>query len=685
MSGKPIMNHNRKRVFVAASFLGLLLCIGVLGALFLVQQDKSGTHVRNQEVLRSDQGNRNVEDSKAFGSPDQDGSTTPKSSLFGDLNEYSNSFDSKRALLSFADGATVHELVGLFRESLELPMFLGSIRATHWLQGIVLTKLVTIDINKASSLLEQLDSPATESVLYRIMREWNQVHSDEAVKLLSSFDRRLIIRGFRGLVDGGNFLSRSKLLEIGTELGFEEKYVIDLLDRPQKPQIQISWNELAAEFERVDTKDAIQMIELRRQASSYVLAEGLNSLSSVLELYDNLSSDNLSSTDRISLDRAPSRLLGEIAQNDPEEVFEFVVQLGKKIDVDLISQVAAAWFVADPDALWKRLSRRDLKDIQDEITQDVIRYWSLRGRDETLISLEKFPSKYHDQVFLQVAQFVSMKAPFDALELLPHTSDWSEPEKESNSIGNFSFDFSTPDFATFGILSAAAREDPIATMEWINSEESKLHASMKQHHLNVVVLSWTGSDPLKAFEIALQTPLKEGTAGPEADVVGGMLRKGDVDQAIALLPRVRDGETKADAYRSVSWKLEELDRIDEAIQLGGDLPEHDREKYNQSIAWRVGDRTPYNYLLAGIRQLPSQELQSEAARSAISSAMMSNDFNEQQTNRLKEFLTDEDKQVVDRMQDLDRKAIMEKLPEELPTTEEGIKKLLKDLEIELNE
>ena len=678
------MNQPKQRIYLAALIVGFLLCVGVVGAFFFVPRDNSPSLVQDSEPLQSDRGNQDVLDSKPVRSLTQNSSITTKHPLPVVSNEKRDQFEKKRGLLRLVSGATEQELIGLFLDNLENPLASGSLTTTYWLQSIVLTKLVSINIERARSMVEQLEDRTAETVLYVTMRNWNRIHTNEAIKFLTSFDDRLRSRGFRGIVDGGSYLSRSELLEIGKEIGFEEEYVTRLLDQPQLAQVQTSWSELATEFENIDSSDQIQMLQVRGKVASYVLAEGLNSLPAVFELFDQQSTDNMSQMDRILSKMPRLSLVSDISQDDPEVVFEFVVQLGEDIDVDLLSAVSEVWFETDPDALWNRLSGADLKGVQDRVTQNVIRHWSNREPDVALISLDKFPSKHHDEMYLQIARGKSQDSPLEALELLPFTSDWSSPRRDSNFLGDRAVNSSMRRFPFKHIVSAAAEVDPVATIEWINSEESQLHDSMKQQHLDTVFQSWTRSDPVKAFEMALQTPLKDGASGLEATVVS-WLSHSDVDQAIALLPRVRGDETKADAYQSVSRQLEEQDRIAEAFQLGNDLPEHDREEYNRSLTLHVGMRAPFNHLVTGIRQLPTRELQSEAASSAItiSGTLMSNDLTDQQVEELKEFLTDDDKQIVEMMQDIDMKALTEKLPEELPTTEEGVKKLLKEMDFEL--
>ena len=651
------MNQPNKRFYIFAAFiLGFLLCVGILilGALFWAKRDNSSTLARNGEVLRSDHN----EDLRSVEWQRQNSTSKTYSSLSDIANEYSGLFDMKRAMLNLVDGATEQELVGMFRESLDSPMDLGSINTTHWLQSVVLTQLLNINETKVSNVIAQLNDHSAESVVYGIMQEWSQVHVNEAIRFLTSLDSGLRSIGFQGLIAGSSFLSRAELLAMGSELGYEEEYVTSLIDRRQIALERVSLNDLKSEFERrVDADDIRHLYQLKQKALSYVLAEGLDSLPPVLELFDSLPMDNMSSMFRSMSDWFRADLVSDISQDDPEGVFEYILRLDEDIDTELLSAVSEVWFATDPKALWNRLSGEDLSSVQEEVTEDVIRHWCSQQPDIALVSINEFPTKYHDDVYLEVAKGMTDDDPVAALELLLLTSVWPETPPDSSRTGDSSYRPPRPNFSIKQIVSDATKADPIATIEWLNSEASKLDDSTRQQYLDEVFKGWSSSDPERAFEMALQTPLTDGESGLEATVVG-WLSFNDLDQAIALLPRVREGETKAEAYQKIARRLEDQDRLSDAIQLGNDLPENDREEYLDSLASSVGTRTPFKYLEAGIRELPSQELQSRAASAAFmfSGTAMHPDLTDQQQSQLKEYLTADDARFVKVMVDIKKKS-----------------------------
>lgn len=642
------MSRSEQRNVVIALTIGLMVCIGCATYLLLRPDRDSSVVEQNATTPQDIAGDEDLLASRSLGVRPQKESSTIQQPRSESLSENDEAFASKHALLSTVSRAPENKLVEMFVESLENPLVFESISTTYWMQSVVLTKLVNIDINKTKSLLDRLSERSAETVLYAVMCEWSRVHANEATTLLASLERYLKEQGFRGLIDGGKFLSRSKLLEIGTTIGLEEKFVANLLDRQQTAQIQVSRKDLEQEFENIDFTDPLSLGQLSEIAANYIRATGLDVLPEVLNLFDELSGHNMSDADRFNLNASRTRVVSYIAKDDPEAVFDFVAPLATGADIELLSAVAQVWFSVDPDALWNRLSESNLSGVKHEVTQSVIRHWSRIEPEVVLISLNTFPSEYHDQVYLDVAEGMRSDSPFEALALLPHINDWSAPEHEAGFMHDISVKSALKRATLRKIISNSSQANPVATIEWINSEESQLHESMKLEYLDEIFKSLSQSYPEKAFDLALRMPLEDDEQGFEATVLDSLI-KTDLDRALALLPRVRAGETKAHIYGRISWEMEAQDRILEAIQLGDDLPEHDREKFRQSLASRVGRRTTLDHLVTGIQQLPTLELKSEAASTAIhmKGLPMSNNFTDSQVDELKEFLTDDDRRRVE--------------------------------------
>ena len=653
------MNQLRPRVYITTLILGFILCGGLLGTIFFMNWDNTGISSQNATFPNSDQRDHSVVDSRSGRTFTQNSLTTETRSISDILNDFGTTFDTKRVLLQFINEATEQELVGVFRESLAYPIATGAMNTTYWLQSLVLAKLVSNNNGQAQSLIKQLDEQTAKTVIYGTMCSWNKVQVNEAITFLASLEDSLRSRGFQGLISGDNFLSRSELLSIGRKLGYEEEYITRLLDQSTQAHAPISFNDLESEFENIPLENRFRVFQLQRKAVAYVRAEGLDSLRPVLELFDKLSTNEAWGLEQILFQHQRSRLVADLAKDNPEEVFEHVLHLDEDVDVDLLSAISEEWFKTAPEALWNRLKSVELLEFQVEIAEDMIRSLTRKHPDLSLMSLNKFPSEYHDQVYFGIARGTVGESPLDALELLPLTTVWNQPRENQGRPEESVIRVSRPHIMIEQIIADAAANDPIATIEWLNSEASQLDEYAKQQYLNEVFQSWTRSDPDGAFEMALQIPIYRDNNGLEATVVT-WLSFSDVDRAITLLPRVRAGKTKTEAYRSVGMRLAKQVKISEAVRLGNDLSERDRKEYLETLSSSVGMRTPFSHLEAGIRDLPSQELKSIAASRAL---IVSNSpiarrrgdsaFSEQERDQLKEYLTPKDKTMVEMLDRVD--------------------------------
>ena len=125
-----------------------------------------------------------------------------------------------------------------------------------------------------------------------------------------------------------------------------------------------------------------------------------------------------------------------------------------------------------------------------------------------------------------------------------------------------------------------------------------------------------------------------------------LLAESDLDEAINLLPRVRDHpRTRVSAYSAVSRALIEQEESDRAIELGQELPESLRENYYLSLfsQWIRRDMVD---LFESLDALPSTDLKSQAAQAILSYWDLSHTtvhdyFSDKQIQEIKAHLTED--------------------------------------------
>lgn len=159
------MSESRKRTYVLTLTSGLILCASVFGTILLMQRETTSPEIeQNAAESQDDRGDQNEFVSNNPEPQPRYGSGADKTFRSELQRESDEIFDSKRDLLRVVDGASEDDLVVMFLGSLENPIVLNSINSTHWMQSVVLTKLVNGNVHRATSMLDQLDDNTAKTL-----------------------------------------------------------------------------------------------------------------------------------------------------------------------------------------------------------------------------------------------------------------------------------------------------------------------------------------------------------------------------------------------------------------------------------------------------------------------------------------------------------------------------------------
>ena len=151
-----------------------------------------------------------------------------------------------------------------------------------------------------------------------------------------------------------------------------------------------------------------------------------------------------------------------------------------------------------------------------------------------------------------------------------------------------------------------------------------------------------------AFEVARDQPLGvigNEEIGLEATVID-MLTFQNLEEALKLLPLVREGPTKLTAYRNVGHSLIQNDRLDEALANGEEFSGEDQILYYTSIGSNVNVMRDPEAIFVRLDKLPSEMARSRIATTQIANNRRSKVYDDDQIDRLKEYLTDEDRDLL---------------------------------------
>ena len=158
---------------------------------------------------------------------------------------------------------------------------------------------------------------------------------------------------------------------------------------------------------------------------------------------------------------------------------------------------------------------------------------------------------------------------------------------------------------------------PEAATNWLLNDFDQEDPFLLHSLLEETLPSLALQDPKEAFEIALQQPTPaHALAFPlHLRVIWHLTRHSNVEQAISLLPRVRE-DSKASAYESVASALVDKGQALEALEMGSDLNPQQQQRYYGLVFQQWAWTNPTD-LYEALEDLPSNDAQSLQSFAAL--------------------------------------------------------------------
>ncbi|MYD46390.1 MAG: hypothetical protein F4W92_08570 [Gammaproteobacteria bacterium] len=468
----------------------------------------------------------------------------------------------------------------------------------------------------------QLNRP---SFIQIVFREWALYDVENAV--VNAQDLRLEFKkaALEGIVEAQSDQSLTKLLELVKDLDLEEFVMgsyLKLFNTEKLENSETHWNELVALITDLRATHAWILSDIALQ---WYEQEGLSVIEKI----------QASTTDKYLKGIALYRVLKRAVDDSPDQALSHALEIpSHALDRRNIfypaRTVASAWATLDPLAALQGVEVVEKSSQRDELRRTVAATWAWNEPHYVLGNLEEVPSELVSIATSNAIRKIARTSPMEAAELTLQNSD---------------------DSTRFGLQSTVVlewvRQDAEASIEWIlnlpDSEDSR------GGWIEVLTNYLAWSHPIRAFEIAVQQPLAEEvhgkeSVGLEAQVIESIAYD-DIDTAVSLLSRVREGLTKLKASTVVATTLIDNGDTNKALNLGLQLPESDQVPFFTSIAtsWAVVNPTS---LIESIEGLPSTEIRSALALAASSGSAKGN-FNEKQLDTLRHYLTEADQTKLD--------------------------------------
>lgn len=470
------------------------------------------------------------------------------------------------------------------------------------------------------------DEPPDMPVLRSVFSDWALSDLKSAIRGAKSLGTDAKSNALEGILASQAGQSLTTHRQIARELGDEERgvdFYVQAFSIGQIEDPEAAWDEVTALLEPDNYRRSQPLLNI---ASEWFKQDGFNVLEEI----------NQSAVDTNIKTGVIQQLLWQAAEDNPEQAFQFALKMPSEGGYNLsLTRVVMTWSESDPQAALQAVNNIEQSGLREQLQYIPARSWTRKEPRYVLENLDLFPTSHQDNVRRDAIRSIARDSPKEAAELVLEMT-------EDMMVGSIAND----------IIRAWVEQDVEAAVNWVyngpGSEESQ------SSWVSALAVSLVNSDPRRAFDLAIKQELPEGSSfigmgsyqppGLEAEVIRQIARQ-DLDLAVELLPRVRDGITKTAAYSSVGDRYIDEGQASKALELGLKLTNEDQLKYFEGIA-NLWARIDPAGLVESIEQFPSEKIRSSIA-SVLSNRWIRENFTEEQFDTLKQYLSDADRKALE--------------------------------------
>lgn len=483
-------------------------------------------------------------------------------------------------------------------------------------QTILLQTLTPHNPTAALDFSLERGDPLRFDLVQTVFYEWAIVDLDSSVKRASDLGQEFTVSALQGIFEAQDSLTLDEHRAIAVKLGNESYattfHLRKILDTPMDNPKE-TWYEVVQLAE--PNREHYQF--LTQIAVAWIEASGIEVLNEIIASIEN---EDLRAS--ISLE-----ILREITVSQPDEAFAFALDLKSQNREFVARTVIETWAKHDPHVALEAVKAVPPSQFRSDLEFSAVQEWVQRDPRDVLERLHEVPISVREDAITESVYWIAQDAPVEAASLV------QQLDKESQ--------WTARDI----LMESWLNQDFEAAIDWAENSDS-IDSEIRPYLLHDVAAKVLWIDPKRAFQIARQVPLlAESTIGSEAMIIG-RIASSDLTQALELLPQVRSGDTKTQAYVAVASQLIGQGDTQAAMNLGTELPESDLDSFLIDLAqrWAFRDITG---LLAEMESFPTAEVRSKIALTLTANVHSRDRFTDAQLEQLQAFLSTEDKATLE--------------------------------------
>ena len=537
-----------------------------------------------------------------------------KAMSLDEMLQLSSDFDQTAALYVRLAGAEEEDVLDLLENSKSI----DRISDRRGAQRIIFSRLAAINPKIALERLKDFRFTQKYGLIQAIFHEWSRSDlssAAEAAKRLPASQKRYVLQIILSSRDDLDSAQREELIrEFG---GPQSEYLLaytssssrlhDLDDDPA-----VAWQQLTSE----SNNNPAAFNSLMDVAVSWAERDGIDVLDQIGDSLTNLQQRSM----------VLSSVIQVLAYDDPQGVLTYLQRMPQNSDTQrMSSMVFSSWAEVDPTAAFSAAKELDRTNSSYQNRQAVLQHWASRDPEAVLKLVDSLPAELQVTSYRMAMMAVAQESPRRAADLIDSIED-SQVRREL--VGQLANQWTI--------------SDPRGAIEWILSQPTDIQDSSA---LVNAVSHLAEGDPEEAFRLASRQSGRMREA-MEVGVIRTLAAR-DVDRAIALLSRTRP-EGRVEAAVEIGSQLVSYD-TDRALRLASTLKDEQQDEYFNSLVRRWVYREPYT-LIRTIGDLPSGDVQSNAAKMLLQQRGRRSSLTEEQHASLYSRLNENDKETIDNMQ-----------------------------------
>lgn len=518
---------------------------------------------------------------------------------------FSSDFDYFSALYRVLESASNSQLLTLLVDTKQYT----DLSRRNDTQVAIIRRMSEQNPVKALQNLQKLSKIDELRLTKTVFETWARTNLNQAIKHASSMSVDLRSSSLKGIMQVQKDPNHADLRELTTELEHGDGLVNSVTDQILDVTVdnpELAWSAIMANGK----SEALQVSELVVIGRAWLNQSGF----SVLEqISDSLKTWEVRQT-------VINGLLFHLEGADLQEAFVYAVNLKENYDHTFLTAIVESWAQKDPEAAMRSIASLESEEVRRNMFHNFVQAWAKSDPHTLLAQLDQLPENIRVMGQESALRKLAETDPKGVLSYLPSIENTGS---RSNIL--------------YSIADNWARIDAVEALTWLQNDSAI--GDDRTLLLNPILMQLARQNPQLAMDTALAEPLQDGVWGYEAQVIIS-LAWNDVELALNLFPRVRDGETKRMAREALGTALIYKGEVERAFELGTNVQGEERRRYDNYLTAEWARRAPTD-LFENLHDLGSTELQSFAAFTLIHINSWQRNLTDQQVNVASKYLSKE--------------------------------------------